>query len=199
MAVSFGAQAAPTAGSVDFAVMRNGERIGTTTLSVERDGAQTVSRLATHIAVKLAFVTVYRFDQHETERWAGDRLIALHSRTDDNGTVHTVAARRDGDVLAVEADGRVSRLDAATIPASPWNPAIVSRTTALNPKDGTLTPVSVIDYGEERVVVDGRPTLAHHYSIRTSFPQDVWYDRNQRLIKVELHGSDGSTIRYQRS
>jgi hypothetical protein len=196
-AVSLAAQAEPTAENLSFAVMRNGEKIGTTTLNVARDGAQTVAQVSTHIAVKFAFVTVYRFDQQETERWAGGRLIALAARTDDNGTVHNVAARRDGNALSVDVDGRVSLLDPATITASPWNPSIVRTRTALNPQDGKLTPVSAVDLGQQELIVDGRPTLTHHYSIRTNFPQDVWYDSNQRLIKVEMHGSDGSTIRYQ--
>ena len=65
------------------------------------------------------------------------------------------------------------------------------------PADGTLTPVSVVDHGEEPLVLQGHPTTAHHYSVRTSFPQDVWYDRQDQLLKVELRGSDGSKIQYQ--
>lgn len=199
MAMSVAALAAPASENLRFAVMRNGEKIGTTTLDVMRDGGRTVAHVDTHIAVRLAFITVYRFDQSEIERWAGDRLISLASRTNDNGTVHNVAARSDGNALSVDADGKVSRLDPATIPASPWNPSIVHESVALNPQDGKLTPVSVVDYGEEQITIDGRPIWAHHYSIRTNFPQDVWYDRNSRLVKVEIHGRDGSTIRYQRA
>lgn len=198
-AISVVAYAAPAAEDLNFAVVRNGQKIGTTTLTVAHEGEQTVAHVDTHIAVKLAFVTVYRFDQNETERWAGDRLISLAARTDDNGTVHNVAARRDGDTLSVDADGRVSRLDAATIPATPWNASIVRERVALNPQDGKLMPVSVVDHGEEQVTVGGRRSWAHHYSIRTNFPQDVWYDQSSHLIQVEIHGRDGSTIRYQRS
>ena len=50
---------------------------------------------------------------------------------------------------------------------------------------------------EEPLVLQGRATTARHYSIKTSFPQDVWYDRQYQLLKVELRGSDGSTIEYR--
>ena len=43
----------------------------------------------------------------------------------------------------------------------------------------------------------GRPLTAHHYSIHTTFPQEVWYDDRQQLVKVALRGSDGSRIEYQ--
>lgn len=197
--LSLAAHAAPVPENLSFAVMRNGEKIGTTTLNVERNGAQTVAHVTTYVEVKLAFITVYRFAQTWTEHWNGDRLVALQYRTDDNGKVENVAARNDGNALAVEANGRQSRLDPATIPANPWNPLIVRARMALDPQDGTLTPVSALDHGENQVMVNGRPTLAHHYSIRTSFSQDVWYDRNSRPVRAEMRGRDGSTISVELS
>ncbi len=83
------------------------------------------------------------------------------------------------------------------IPVSLWNASLLRSTIAINPQDGQLTPVSVVDHGEEALVLQGRATTGHHYSIRTSFPQDVWYDQQHQLLKVELRGSDGSRIQYQ--
>ena len=77
------------------------------------------------------------------------------------------------------------------------SPELVQRTMALNLQDGTLTPVSVIDHGTEQLVLQGRPTTAHHYSINTSMAQDVWYDEQKQLVRVEMSGSDGSRIHYQ--
>ena len=67
----------------------------------------------------------------------------------------------------------------------------------LDPQHGRLTSVAVTDHGEEQLVLQGRPLTAHHYSIRTSFPQELWYDQHRRLVQVELNGSDGSKIEYQ--
>ncbi len=52
-----------------FAVMRNDDRIGTNTIDVENNGLQTSVQTVTHVEVKVLFLTVYRFDQTETERW----------------------------------------------------------------------------------------------------------------------------------
>ena len=73
------------------------------------------------------------------------------------------------------------------------------KTIALDPQDGSVMPISVIDRGKEQLVVQGRALTAHHYSIKTTIPQEVWYDEDQRLLKVELRGSDGSTINTTRS
>jgi len=197
MASSAAAETEPAAKTLNFTVMRNGEPIGTSTMRLSRDGGETVADIVTHIQVKIAYITVYRYDQSETERWVDGKLVAMNSLTDDNGTVHKVSATRSGEVLSVEADGKVAEVDPSLIPVSLWNASLLRTTIAINPQDGQLTPVSVVDHGEEPLVLQGRSTTAHHYSIKTSFPQDVWYDQQHQLLKVELRGSDGSRIQYQ--
>ena len=187
----------PGATTLNFAVLRNGEPIGTSTTRLSRDGGETLADVVTHIQVRIASITVYRFDQSETERWVDGKLVAMNSRTDDNGTVHKVSATRRGDALSVDADGKLAKVDPAVIPVSLWNASLLQTPIAINPQDGAVTPVSVVDHGEEPLVLHGRPTAAHHYSIKTSFPQEVWYDRQHRLLKVELRASDGSKIQYQ--
>lgn len=197
LVIATAAQAGVEETTLNYAVTRNGDRIGTTTLRLQRDGRQLVAEIATQIQVKIASITVYRFEQRETERWVDGKLVALQAVTDDNGTVHRVSATRHGDKLSVNANGKVTEVDAAIVPASLWNAQLVKQTVALNAKDGSVMPVSVIDHGKERLILQGRSTTAHHYSIKTNVPQDVWYDEDHRLLKVELRGSDGSKILYQ--
>src|SRR5712691_4852006 len=166
IAASAAAETGPAAKTLNFTVMRNGEPIGTSTMRLSRDGGETVADIVTHIQVKIAYITVYRYDQSETER-------------------------------SVEADGKVAEVDPGLFPVSLWNASLLRTTMAINTLDGSVTPVSVVDHGEEPLVLQGRRTTAHHYSIKTNFPQDVWYDRQHQLLKVELRGSDGSRIQYQ--
>jgi hypothetical protein len=191
----------PNETTLNFAVLRNGAQIGTSTMRVRRDGDETVAETVTRIQVKIAFVTVYRFDQSQTERWADGNLVAFTSVTDDNGTTHKITAERKGDTLSVETGGKTSEVDPTVIPASLWNAALARQRVALDPRDGSVTPVSVVDHGEEKLVLDGRPTTARHYSISTGTgtPEDVWFDEQNRLAKVELRGRDGSKIEYRRS
>jgi hypothetical protein len=187
----------PASGTLKFTVMRDGEPIGASTVRLTRHGAETIADVATHIQVKLAFFIVYRYDQSERERWADGHLVAMTSLTHDNGATHRVTATREGDRLVVDSDGRTSAVDPGLMPFNPWNAAVLKSRMALNTKDGSVTPVRVTDRGKEQLVLQGRTLTAHHYSIRTSFPQEVWYDRQHRLVQVELRGSDGSTIRYR--
>jgi len=191
------AHADPDSKTLKFAVMRNDSQIGTNTISVARNGQETTVQIVTHVEVKIAYVTVYRFDQTDTEQWSDGHLLAMNATTDDNGTVHRTNANcRDGKVV-VEGDGQIRKLAADIIPVSLWNPVLLAQSVAFDPQDGAPVPVSVTDRGEENLVLQGHALHAHHYVLMTTFPQDLWYDENQRLVKVELKGSDGSTIRYQ--
>ena len=191
------AKAESLAETMRYAVMRNGQQIGSNTIELRRNGPETSVQIVTHVEVKIAFVTVYRFDQTETERWVGGKLMALNAVTHDNGTVHRVTATRTNDKLAIEADGKLTQVAGNTVPASLWNPLLLEKTVAFNPQDGKIMPIAVTDRGEDQLIVQGRAKRARHYVINTTFPQEVWYDEARQLLKVELKGSDGSTIRYQ--
>jgi hypothetical protein len=191
------ADAEPGPETMTFAVLRNDTQIGTNTINVARSGADTSVEIVTHVSVGVAFVTLYKFDQTETEEWANGHLLALNAVTDDNGTLHkTSASNRDGS-LVVDGDGQIRKVAAGLVPLSLWNPVLLGQSVVLNPQDGRIMPLSVVDRGEDDLVVAGHSERAHHYVIKTAFSEDVWYDADRRLIKVELQGSDGSTIRYQ--
>ena len=194
---SSAAPAEPMAETLRFAVMRDGQQIGTNTIELRRNGSETTVQMMTQVQVKIAFVTVYRFEQTETERWVGGKLMALSAVTNDNGTRHRVKATRTNDKLTIEADGKTTQVAGNTIPASLWNPLLLEKTVAFNPQDGTMMPIAVTDRGVDQLVVQGRAKRTRHYVIYSTFPQDVWYDDARQLVKVELKVSDGSTIRYQ--
>ena len=191
------ALAAPAASTMTFAVIRNDAQIGTHTVSVTQNGSSMTVQIATRVAVKLGFLTLYHFDQTDTEQWSGGKLVALNATTDDNGTVHRAEASNADGRMVVQSDGRTEQLDAATLPLNLWNPAILDQHKALNLQDGQLVNVSVADRGTDSLNVAGRTVHAHHYVVTTTYPQDVWYDDSHRLVRVEMKGRDGSTITYQ--
>jgi hypothetical protein len=191
------AHADPATETMKFAVTRDDAPIGTNTIDVIRKGAETSVQIVTHVAVGMAFFTLYKFDQTETELWTNGRLLAMKAITDDNGTLHHTDANSHDGKLVVEGDGQVQKLATTIVPASLWNPAMLSQNMALNPEDGKLVPVSVVDRGEDNLTVAGRLERVHHYVLKTIFSQDVWYDDGHHLVKMELKGADGSTIRYQ--
>ena len=174
-----------------FAIMRNGEQIGTHAIEISRTGPETNVRITTDLSVKVLFVTAYRLQHSATERWVNGQLVSFDSTTDN------VSATRGTSRLEVDADGKTSRLDQNVLPASLWNPELMRRKTALDTQDGQVDPISVTDNGTEDLSLGARTLKAHHYEIKGRYSQDIWYDERGRLVQVKLVGSDGSVISYK--
>lgn len=179
-----------------FAILRNGEQIGTHAIEISRAGSETNVRITTDLTVRVLFVTAYRLQHSAVERWVNGQLVAFNSTTDNNGVRHKVKATRGASGLEVEADGKTSRVDQNVLPASLWNVDLTRRKAALDPQDGQVDPISVTDDGAEDVNLGARTLKAHHYEIKGRYSQDVWYDERGRLVQVKLIGSDGSVISY---
>jgi hypothetical protein len=180
-----------------FAILRNGEQIGTHAIEIDRKGPETNVRVTTELTVKILFVTAYRLQHNATERWMNGQLVALDSTTDNNGVLHNVSATRGMSGLEVEADGRTSHVDKDVFPASLWNPELVRHKAAMDPQDGRVDPISVTDDGSEDLQLGAHALKAHHYTIKGRYSQDIWYDERGRLVQVKLIGSDGSEIAYK--
>jgi len=180
-----------------FAIKREGSQIGTVTIEVTRNGAETLVKQVTHIQVKVVLITAYRYEQSNMERWVNSKLVALSSTTDDNGTPYKVDVAPKGTGLAIEANGKTSQVDASMYPFSLWNAALVKQTSVFDPQKGTIMKISVTDDGIDNITVLGKKTKAHHYSIKGPFSQEVWYDEKGGLVQSMLIGPDGSQIQYQ--
>jgi hypothetical protein len=191
------AAAQPATETLQYAIMRKGEQIGTHTVELKRAGKETSVNLETNVEVKVLFVTAYRFQHSATERWVNGHLVELNSETDDNGTQHKLTAALKGAALEVDADGKAAQVDKNIIPSSLWNPELVRQSVMLDTQTGQVMPISVVDGGSEEVTVETGPAPAHRYTIKGKFSQDVWYDSRGRLVQSQLVAKDGSVISYK--
>jgi hypothetical protein len=197
-ALALGANAAGAAPeTIRFAIMRNGDQIGTHTVEINRGPREITVNSATELTVKVLFVTAYRLQQTGSERWVNGKLVAFASETDDNGTHHKLSVALKPAGLEVEADGKTSMVDKNLIPATLWNPEMMKRTSVLDPQDGQVVPITVTDVGPEELTFDARTIKARHFTIKGKFSQDVWYDERGRLVQSSLVAPDNSVILYK--
>jgi len=187
----------PASGKLDFSVVRDGKKIGTHVLSFRRANNRVDVDIHTRIAVKVAFITVYRFEQDGHEVWQGGRLVRMQTKTHDDGTDHTLEVSANGaGKLRVVGDGQVREAAADAVPASLWNPAFIRTKALMNSLVGTPLDIRIAYKGQEDVTVRGRPVRAHHYSLTGEMPRELWYDQNWVLIRMTLKGKDGSAVQY---
>ena len=180
-----------------FAIMRNGEQIGTHVIEVNRSGKEISVAITTDLTVKVLFVTAYRLQLTASERWVNGRLVALSSTSNNNGTRHFVSAEANGSGLEVKVDGKSIFIDPNIMPNSFWNPDLLGRPIMLDAQDGQVMAVSVRDGGEEELTINNKVVKAHRYTINSRYSQDVWYDDKARLVQAKLVARDGSVIMYR--
>ncbi len=190
--------APPPGGSLDFTVLRNGSAVGRHEMVFRSEPDGLKIDIRTNVAVKVAFITAYRFEHEGHEVWQGGRLVRLWSKTNDDGTPHVLDVSAGGSDLSVMADGKSPERATVSIPASLWNERIVQQKTILNTLDGSRMNISVADLGPESVPVRGKMVPARHYAITGDLQRELWYDAQNVLVKVRFKARDGSDIEYLR-
>ncbi|NDW46788.1 DUF6134 family protein [Ruegeria sp. PrR005] len=177
------ASSLPDQGKLRFDVIRKGKDIGDHSYVFSGSPAHYSVQVATRIAVKVPLIQLnaYVFEQQSTETWAGGKMTAIASDTNDNGTPHQLSQPGQG-----------------LLPASLWNDDIVHSRKLLNTIDGKVMSVRVTDLGMQAVPSGKGEVNAHHFRISGDLERDVWYDDAGNLAHVSFKADDGSTVTYVR-
>lgn len=191
-----GFAAVPGINRLDFTVTREGKVVGHDVIEFDRAGSTLRVKVQTEVAVKVAFITVYRFTHQSEEIWRDDRLESLSSHTDDDGTPHELVVHAEAAKLEIDGDKKHSVASVDIIPASLWNVGIVKSHAILNTLDGSQMTVQVRDLGTESIEAWGQRVQARHYVLTGDLERELWYDATDVLMQVRLKGKDGSEVFY---
>ena len=145
------------------------------------DGVLVQTRV--RVAVKLAYVTLYRLEADRQEEWRNGRLVAFSSTTEKNGKTTTVQGRAEGDRFVVEGPRGRATAPAEVWPANPWSPEILRAPKVIGTSTGRLLDVQVSGGGEDTISIRGQEIPAAHYRVFTDESNDLWFDRSGRLVK----------------
>lgn len=194
----FGAPRAAAAGSLAFAVFRNGVRVGEHQMTFSGPAEDVAVRTEVSLLVKLGPVPVYRYTHRALERWRGGRFSSLETTTNGNGRVQTVSARREADAVTIEASGGRIRAPAAALPLTHWKAAALSG-PLFNPQEGKLLRLTARRVGVEQVkLASGALIPATRWSLRGESQIDNWYDQGGAWAALRGRLVDGSTMEYRR-
>ncbi|MBI1239411.1 MAG: hypothetical protein GC199_08720 [Alphaproteobacteria bacterium] len=178
-----------------FLILRDGEPIGEHRVTVRREGTRVTVATEIEMEVYLAFLKVFHYSHRALETWSDGTLIAFESSTNDDGTLYSVAATRDDDVLKVEGKNGEARVPLGVIPTSYWNKALTSQDQLLNTQTGGLLPARVERQGIERIQAGGKQIEATRYTLTSDFALDLWYDAQGQWVKSRFDAR-GSSIEY---
>jgi hypothetical protein len=190
---------APPGRSLGFHVTRKGSVIGTHMLSFEGQGDDLTVRVAVDLAVGFGPITVFRYTHRATEVWQNGRVVSLDTTTNDDGTRHTVTARRTDAGLVVEGTkaARYTAPDSA-LPATHWNRKMLDG-PMINTQDGRLMRPTVQAVGTDAIPTAGGGTIvASHFAMSGDALLDTWYDASSNWAGICFKAGDGSVVRYER-
>ena len=197
-----------------FAAFRNGERIGTHTLTFQQNGDKRVVTTSIDFSVKALGLTMYRYMHRGQEVWTGNTFESISTQTDDNGTKYALKAKHEAGGVSVVRDGggasrmsandvgfqqgraRQETLPASTVPSTHWNFNQVKQASMLNSQNGNLARIQITPRGRETIKTANGTLQATHYSYTGDVIMDQWFDDKGRWVKATFKASDGSTIEY---
>ena len=180
-----------------FAVMRNGDVVGSHRLQFERtaDGLSIGAQF--ELEIPFLFFTAYSYSYRSAALWRDGRLVRLEAETDDDGEISKVAAERRGEgALWITGPKGEYTAPPDLLPTNHWNPEVVTRDRVLNTITGALNAVTIRDLGEDEVQTSDGVVRARHYLYTGELQNEVWYDKSGRWVKMRFPARDGSVIEY---
>lgn len=176
------AASAPT-GEWTFAAFLNDKPIGEHRFSISGAGDERRVVGEANFDVRFIGISAYRYQHKVVEKWRGNCLVDLVSRTDDDGKITHVRTQTDGDAspgsegLVVFADNAAGLpVPGCAMSFAYWNPAVQTQTRLLNAQTGKLEKLQITRVGSGEIDVRGLPTVATRWRITgATNPIDVWY------------------------
>ena len=188
--------AVPSAGRLDYEVIREGEKIGTHSVTFRHEGRHLAIATRTDIAIEPLGITLYRFHYEAEEDWVDGRLTRLTSRTDDDGERLTVNLARAGGRIRGACNGVVLDLPVDLLPISVRHPDFVRQSVILDQYNCVERKVRATDHGIEPIFAGAQSVAARHHAVTGELQRDVWYGLGGQTVKVLFPAKDGSEIAF---
>ena len=182
-----------------FNVIRKGSTIGTHQIDFGGDSGHLTVSNRIDLAVKIAFVTAYRYEQRGEDVWQSDVLVRTRIETNDDGEKSVVIAESSDGQLAVQGPkGSYATPLGAMTDLSFWNDAITGAPPLIDSQTGELIRMAVQTDTTEVVQVLGQPVEARRYEMAATKGRSgtVWYDSTARLVKAVVV-TRGETLNYE--
>jgi hypothetical protein len=154
-------------------------------------------RSEAHFGLRV-FGRTFAYHHESVERWRGDCLERIESKTDNNGRAYAVTGVRENDHFQVRTLNAAAELPACVMSGfAYWNPVILQQQRLLNPQNGEYEDVTVDAKGEESVTTRHGAVSARRYTINSRKTRiDAWYTPDGRWVGLEWTTDIGLRLRY---
>jgi hypothetical protein len=195
--VAAGAAAQAESDAWKFRVLLDGSEIGRHDFVLHATDQGRELRSQARLDVRVLFVSVYSYVHDAVERWDGNCLQSLSSRTQTNGERESVNATVRAGRLLVERGDTRDQHEGCVMTFAYWNPQVLKAQRLLNSQTGELVPVTVTARGQDTIQLRGQPLAAQRFRISgPSLQIDLWY-AGERWVGLEAPAQGGRRLRYE--
>ncbi|MBX3517244.1 MAG: hypothetical protein KF815_09915 [Rhodospirillales bacterium] len=152
------------------------------------DGSGMTVSHAFLIRVKIAFVTMFRYEHRVEEVWRAGRLHELSAETiDADGTIH-VRAQRTGGAIEIEGpNGGATAPSTLLTTTCAWHPAFIAQNRVLDVSDGGIVALAVNALDAANLVIEGDEVETEHYAFTSPYlAGELWYRPGSTLVRAEI-------------
>ena len=174
-----------------YIVLRDGEPIGTHSVTVSPEGRDFKVETRTDLAVKFGPLILFRLEHQRRELWRDGELEKMIAHTNKNGDVYDIAVTREPQGYKRVINGRTDRFDPSVKVLTMWHDDLFRYTSFLSPMEDKTYKISVDFVGADTVDLIDRSVDALEYRISGDTNRELWYDADGHIMKVSLldHGS----------
>jgi len=151
------------------------------------------------LQVKVAFITVYSYQQTANDDWENGVLVRSRIQTNDDGKETLVQAEvRDGQLVVQGPSGSSTTQLGAMTDISFSNQAITQGPALIDSQTAELIKIQVEGGTKERIMVRGQAVEARRFSMIGSKGRSgsVWYNDAGSLVKA-IVTTRGETLDYE--
>lgn len=181
---------------IDFDVYRHGAKVGHHKVQFDYSDSELLVSSQFFLEIRVLFVSAYRYIYQSESIWRQGELYSLKATVDDDGTVFSVSATRNGKTYRISNPDGAEAARAPVYPTNHWNIGVLEENRVLNTLTGRINNVSIVQKGRENVQTEWGYVMATRYAYTGDFDTEVWYDDAGRWVKMRFEGKDGSTIDY---
>ncbi len=184
-----------------FHVYRNDSKIGHHKLKFNNDGNETTIDIEIDFKVSFLGFVLYDYYHSNIEKWNGNKLLSLTTKTNKNGEKLNCNLINKNDSKKISGTFNPIEFPDNLISTSYWNNQLVNSDNkiVLNTQDCSLINFNIKNLGAEKIY--NKKLLASHYKLvgkessGEDLDIDIWYDSKGNWVKM-IFLKDGSVIEY---
>jgi len=184
----------------DFDVYLDDKKVGKHRFEVSEEGGVKQVQSEANFAVKILFISAYRYEHSAAERWTDNCLIELDAKTNANGKRVQVSGEQTSAGFVVQNGSKPVELPECVMTFAYWNSEFLDQPRLLNPQTGEYVNVVVEQAADEMLEVRGQKVVASRFQLTAEdVDLTLWYSDDDEWLALESVAEGGRIIRYKLS